>query len=197
MPNDIYQLTVSVDVPRAGVIQNVMHYKSPDDSAANSYEAANDIVTSWVTANQSLYLACLADDCLLVAVSARRIYPVGGPTAVTVSNLTGAHADSIADSAIAANCQLIVDTAPFKGGHLYFGGIPFSSIVSNAIDIGFRTLLTLFMNSQVLPLIGTLPGLPSYQFGIWNRKDHVLQEVVAHQVANKPTALNKRMGPYI
>lgn len=197
MPNDVYQLSVNVNVPRSGVISNIMHYEAPEDGAANPWETAKDIADGWAAANQAQYLAALADDCHLVAITCRRIYALGGPTYVKVTNTAGGHADSISDSAIAANCQLIVDAAPFKSGHQYFGGIPFSAIVSNVIETAFRTILLTYLTNLILPIIGTLPGLPSYQFGIWDRKTHNLQPVVGVQVANKPTSLNKRLGPYI
>lgn len=195
----IYKLTVHVQVPRAGVVLNVQHFDAPDPSGSDDipWEVANDMVTSWLLVNKTNYLALLGNDVSLAAVSAQRIYPTGGPTATKVVNTMGASDSAMGNSATCVNCELITDVSPYVPGHQYIGGNYAGALNDNFWDITFLGFVTDYLISLVLPLVGTLPGLPTYHIGIWNRKTHVLEKVKHTQIAPKPTALNKRFGPYL
>lgn len=194
----VYKVTVSVNTPRAGNIENVMHYDAPDPSSTDQpWEVANDIANAWYGANATLYEANIGVNCTVTAIRAERIYPTGGPTAVKVVNEAGGGAVEMWNSSECINCQLITDVPPYHEGHQFIGALPHGSIENNEVQPGILATIVAYLTALVLPLVGTLPGLPSYHIGIWNRKTHTLEKVIHTQVAPKPTALNKRLGPYL
>lgn len=193
----IFQLTFLTEVPRAGTALNVTHWAPDVADDDKPFEQALDLATKASALVKTDWAILLGSDCSYLGTTCKRIYPLGGPTAVYPDIAPGGEDDPISDSGVCVNCELIVDADPYESGHLYFPGVPGTKLISNQWNELWLEQLQALLALLVLPLVTTFPGTTNYKMGVWNRKTHTLEPIVATQTKPKPTSLNKRMKPYL
>lgn len=198
-----FRLTIDGHDGAGNTWANVMHYTFDDTSYNTPFNAAQDLVASWITACQVAFLRTLGSDCNLYNVSAQEVSPGGGFTATTNVNGSGSAASLGIVNGLSCDVLLHVGSAPWRGGHIYLGCCPDGSIVGSIWTAPYLADVQAFAVIAFNPI--TLTGGGGHAQPVVYKRHRVhptpvaasWKAIVGHQTQPKPTLLGRRLLPQL
>lgn len=107
--------------------QNVLHFQSQTvPTVGDPYQAATALASAYATSVQAALLACIGNDTVLSAYSAKVADGAGGPTFSTAVGVAGSATAPSLSMLVAANIALLPGAPPYKRkeGHIYVPAMP-------------------------------------------------------------------------
>jgi len=193
---DVYSLVVRTTVPVVGLIENVLHYEAVSQSPLSPLQGSQSLIRAFVASILPTWRSCLAKDCAVTALSSKRVSAPGGPTVTEITAGAGTVVDTLGDSGISFDVALMPSTAPYRIGHIYFGGCPDGVLVHNEWTPDYVTVMQKLadeLNKNISDPQG--PG-QEWSLTIWQKKLKLGHSVGLCILRDKPTALNKRLLPF-
>jgi hypothetical protein len=195
MANDVYELKIWYADADGKKSANVTHWESGSVMGGpNPYLVAQELITSFTTSCQGPLVACMANDCMLAVIQARRVNNGGGPTCEVIINAMGSGTQPSVTNAIAANIALIPAVGPYlrKEGHFFLGSIPENAIVGDVWSGGFETLVAAFTAALQA---GLTAGADSFVEVIWDRTTSAATHIQNWLFRNVVSPLRRRLKP--
>lgn len=199
MADDILQLQLHYEVgPQPGM--NVLHFQmvtsAPDpdpDSIAFS------CIGGFVTTLESLWMACLPEDVLLLGYRCRRVAPGGGPSVTVLANgIAGTRtgkfsAGSVGPCAVTAYQKL---AGGWAAGRIFLPGVSEDDIEENKFsDPLLAALDDLYEQMLDSPTFTGNPNGASYEYGIYSRTHNSFSGAETMTTSGRPGTQRGRLKP--
>lgn len=148
--------------------QNVLHFQSQTvPSVSDPYQAATAFANAYATAVQTALLACIGNDTVLSAYSAKVADGSGGPTFSTAIGVVGTASAPSLSMLVAANIALLPGAPPYKRkeGHIYVPAMPDTFCDGDVLSMAGFTAYTAYAAAANTPIsaAGTLWDLIIYE----------------------------------
>lgn len=192
----VYQLATSLHDGAGNFFQNVFHYQLSEAGSGNSFDYATELISSWITQNETSYLAAIGNEVILDFYSAKKVTAGGGPSATHISATPGSNIQTSSASAYAADIAWITASANNRAGHTFMAGIPTGAVSGGAFSNAYKLEITAIINDLLTQLV--LGGaLGTADFGVFTRKTGAFNKINHGILRPKPTGMNKRTLPVI
>jgi hypothetical protein len=150
--------------------QSVQHYVSDNVPASDTPNTGADLIASWVTSVQAVWLAMLPNDYYLDELQARRVDPKFSAVAHKSYPFRNTHGSQAQGSWAMQTCPCITLVPPRtikSGGKIFLPAMAKGTIIDNTYQPGIQTALTNWFN-VVKTNFGT--GGLHWQLAIYSRK---------------------------
>lgn len=198
--NDVFKLEI-VYTAAGEFMECVLHFYSGLASSPTPQPDALALITGFQSLFESALLNCWSSDVALIGYRAVRVNNGGGSTAVVPSpagtiGTAGVFAGVVSTTRQAALIETdYYDTAAvkprYRQGRIYLGGVPNGYWGDNMWSGPAVTAYTAFASL----LAGIMATTPTFQYGIWSKKNSICWIGGDAELSNKMGHIVKRTRP--
>lgn len=193
---DVYTLATHIAAPFTGDISNVSTWLTDAAADRNPFAIAELLAQTWHDTIMDSYLALLGQDCVLEAISCRRINSLGGPTFTQGERKSGTNiGGTVGDTALSCVISWVPEEPLWQYGHEYIPCVPASNMMGNSFDDQYVLDVSVYANLERVGLSGGVP-LTTFTRCIYERKTKTGRKVQSFEVKPKPASLSRRLAPY-
>lgn len=192
----VYTLSVTYAQAVVGTYMNVMHFVEMETPSGAIADVLDDLVKGFETQNLIKITGCMASDCTVVSMAARRLQG-GSPTVTGYIGAPGTLTGTVDNTAIARNIDFIPGQAPWNYGHWYQAGCPDDQFSANQFHATYDAPCAALAESLISAFVGGNASVGHTWIPvIYERKTQLPREISNWQVDARPTVMGRRLRPW-
>lgn len=173
----IYEIRVEMSDPSGEYSECVLHYALSEGGAFSPFEYANKLLDAWNTAVGTAWLNVLNDDMQLVDLTAKKVAPTGGPTAVLVGGTPGNIADVTVSGALGAQIKWLTATLP-RSGHTTIPGVGKAGLIKDILQAALIAAVNALI-AALLPQLTLAGAAGTADLSLYHRKTKTSTKITA------------------
>jgi hypothetical protein len=194
MPAELYELSMNCHDASGNFFMSRWNFELVSSGTTDPWALAGDLITAFIANVEPKIAHCLGSDIIIDFYKAKRVKPLGGPSNLKISGVSGLAATESMSSGVAADIVWQNTNASNKPGHTFVGGVFDGALIGSQWQAGLSAAIA----TLIVELItGFAVGATTATLSILSKKVGTWTHATHGNLSPKPTMMNKRTLPLV